>query len=283
VKKLLLVDGNSLINRAFYATTLTNGATYGFLNMFLREIQDVAPTHVAVAFDVRAKTFRHQMFDGYKVHRKPMPDDLARQLFDLKDLLAIMGVKMFEKAGFEADDIIGTLATLAGKHGFHTLILTSDRDLLQLVTDTTEVCLTKVGVSKTEIWDTTRIAKEYGVVPKQLVDIKALMGDKSDNIPGAPGIGEKTAVKLIKEFVNVVAAVDAIEKLHEHRDIILKSRDLAQIKCDIEMPFDVDALAFTLPLDKPVFDAFKSRGFSSLCNRADLFKNTNIPVQQSFF
>lgn len=270
MQKLLLVDGNSLINRAYYATSLTNGATYGFLNMFLKELIDLAPTHVAVAFDVRAKTFRHEMFKDYKAGRKPMPDDLAAQLTDLKTLLDIMGIKMFSQAGFEADDIIGTLSKTA--KGFEVIVLTADRDMLQLIDENVRVVLTKTGVTNVEVYDVPRIYAEFGVMPTQLIDVKALMGDKSDNIPGVAGIGEKTALKLVQSGADLDA--------YAEYDMCYA---LAKIKCDMELNPDWDALKFAFPLSGEVFRAFKERRFNSICARTNLFSSTGSPVQQSFF
>ena len=293
MKKLLLVDGNSLLNRAYYATTLTNGAVYGFLNMFLKALQDTGATHAAVTFDVRAKTFRHKMYTEYKANRKPMPEDLAAQLADLKKILNIMHITMFEKEGYEADDIIGTISRLASAEQVQTIILTADRDCLQLISDNTEVHLTKTGVTLIEVYDKKRIEKEFGVSPKQLIDIKALMGDKSDNIPGAAGVGEKTALGLIKQFgsvENLLESIDSYPKLVPSKDLIIKSRELAEIKCDVEIEFSIDKLAFALPMSKPVFNAFKERAFHSLCRRDNLWdadtattNTVKIPVQQSFF
>jgi DNA polymerase-1 len=251
------------------------------MNMFLKELVDTRATHAAVAFDMRAKTFRHKMFEGYKAKRHAMPDDLAAQLFDLKDLLIVMGIKIFEKSGFEADDIIGTLSRLSNEQGYECAILTGDRDLLQLVNEKTQVILQKVGVSKIELFNLEKFKNEYGVEPKQLPDIKALWGDQSDNIPGIPGIGEKTAIKLVKEYGVVENLPEKYEKDREH---IALCKTLATIKCDVEgVAFNPDELAFTLPFDKPVYDAFKSRAFHSICLRPELFKNTGVPQQMRLF
>jgi DNA polymerase-1 len=279
VNKLLLVDGNSLINRAYYATTLSNGATFGFINMFLRAVEQTGVTNVAVAFDMRAKTFRHQMYDQYKANRRGMPDDLAAQLNDLKKILTVMGVQMFEKSGFEADDIIGTIAQTAGERGYHTIILTGDKDAFQLVSKNTEVNLTRTGVTNMEIYDVDRIFAEYGVSPKQLIDIKALMGDKSDNIPGAKNVGEKTAVKVIKEFGTVENSP------YNTDEMVIKSKILAAIKCDVEIDIDFKKLGFKYPLTRDVFLAFKTRNFNSFLRRSNLWDEDTAPktaVQQSF-
>jgi len=270
-----LVDGNSLINRAFYATTLTNGATYGFLNMFLRAVENTNCTHIAVAFDMREPTFRHKLYDKYKAHRHPMPADLVRQFADLKSILKDMEIKTFEIPTFEADDIIGTLAT---KSPMQTAILTGDRDAFQIVSDKISIHLTRnTGI---EIIDSARILNDYGVEPKQLVDVKALMGDKSDNIPGASGVGEKTALKIIKEHGCIENSEYATDKQ------VLMSKQLAKINCEVPLDVDFNALKWHLPMSKRVFDAFKSRNFNSFLNRNGWFpsiEQMNKPKQISMF
>jgi len=282
VETLLLVDGNSLINRAYYATSLINGATYGFFTMLFKEILDIKATHVIVTFDARAKTFRHEMYDQYKAGRKPMPDDLAEQLFDTKELLSIMGVKMFEKPGFEADDLMGTISRLSKTK---TVILTADRDMLQLVNDNVHVYLTKTGVTHIEEYDSARIEKEFGVTPRQLIEVKALMGDTSDNIPGARGVGEKTALKYIAQYKTAEAASQD-PKLIDQIDSIMMSRKLTEIKCDVDMEFDITKCVFSLPMSREVLDEFKKRRFNTLCAKRELWNEADLPkmvIQQSFF
>jgi len=286
VDKLLLIDGNSLINRAYYAFggggALTwNGsptnATYGFLNMFFKAVADSKPKNVAVAFDMRAKTFRHKMYNEYKATRKGMPDDLAVQFEDLKKLLKIMGVTILECEGFEADDIIGTLSK-ACTHP--TVILSADRDGLQLIDDCTEVHLTKTGVTNLEVWDTEKVVSEYGLTPAQLIDLKALQGDKSDNIPGAMGVGEKTALELMHEYGSLEKIYENLEQIRESlrakletsREMVFLSRDLARINTKVPCDCDPAHFFFTLPMSKEVYDAFDSRGFKSLCKRPSLWK-----------
>lgn len=288
MNKLLLVDGNSLINRAFYATPLDNGATYGFLRMFLKCFVDEAATHVAVAFDLRAKTFRHQMYDQYKGTRKKMPDELAAQLADLKTVLDIMGIKHFAKEGFEADDIIGTLSRRAmatTRNGvgdtdtsddYNVIILTSDRDLLQLVNTYVSVHLTRTGVTNTANYDNKRIADEFGgLTPDQLIDLKSLMGDKSDNIPGVAGIGEKTGIKIIREG-----------RVADYPDAVFY-RKLVQINCDVPFDANIPDLKFTLPLSRETFMAFRERKFFSLLRLDHLWQSNTPPpptaTQLSFF
>ena len=288
MKKLLLIDGNSLLNRAFYAfggggTFLSfNGAptnaTYGFLNMFIKGLEDIRPTHVVIAFDVKAKTFRHEMYDGYKATRKPMPDDLRVQLTDLKKILTIMGVKIIEKEGSEADDVIGTLAK---KCGAKTIILTADKDAFQLIDERVELHLTKTGVTNLDVWTVDRVTSEYEIKPQQFIDLKALMGDTSDNIPGAKGIGEKTALKLIQEHSNIenlYASLDKIqgtvgEKLTSSQEMVLLSKKLATIDTNVDVPCDTDSFSFNLPFNDDTYSAFSERGFKSIIKRTHLFQN----------
>ena len=285
VNKLLLIDGNSLINRAYYAFGTGGGisyggnptnATYGFMNMFLRAIGDIKPDMVAVAFDVRAKTFRHKMYDGYKATRKGMPDDLAVQLDDLKKLLQAMGVAILQCEGYEADDIIGTIAKNTAND---VVILSADRDGLQLVCDRVALYLTKTGVTNLDIWTGERVFREYGITPAQLIDVKALMGDKSDNIPGADGVGEKTALGLIQQYKSIEVVYQHLSdikenlqfKLSNSKENVFISKDLARINTDVPMPFDIE-FAFEFPMGKHVYDAFEERGFKSLCKRPSLWK-----------
>ena len=207
MEKLVLIDGNSLINRAFYAMpvlstkdgTPTN-AVYGFMNMFFKMLSDIKPKFVAVAFDLKAPTFRHKLFADYKGTRKPMPDDLRPQSPLLKDLLRLMGVCVLEKEGSEADDIIGTIAKSTS---VKTYIFTGDKDSFQLVDEETEVHFTKRGITDVEIYTAENFTEKTGLIPEQIIELKALMGDSSDNIPGVSGVGEKTAVNLLQTYNTV--------------------------------------------------------------------------------
>lgn len=191
MENLLLIDGNSLINRAFYALPPLNNdegkfthAVFGFTTMLIKAIADFSPKYIAVAFDLPAPTFRHKMYDGYKATRKKMPDELAEQLPILKEELRLMNVSIVEKEGYEADDIIGTLAA---DHSVMTYIITGDRDSFQLIDDTTRVVYTKRGISDTVVFDEQTLIDEYGLTPKQIIEFKAIAGDPSDNIPGVAG------------------------------------------------------------------------------------------------
>ncbi len=246
--KLLAVDSNSVLNRAFYgikALSTKNGvytnAIYGFLNIMFKIFDEVTPDAVAFAFDLKAPTFRHKRYDGYKATRKGMPEELAMQLPLIKEILMYMGYAIVECEGFEADDILGTLAAACEENGCECIIATGDRDSLQLVSDKVSVRLatTKMGRPQSDIYDTAAIEEKYGVTPKQLIDVKALMGDTSDNIPGVSGIGEKTALALISEFKTLDNVYENIEsksikpaartKLLADKDNAYLSRELAEI------------------------------------------------------
>ena len=217
-EKILLIDGHSILNRAFYGLPdLTNsegkhtGAVYGFLNILFRTIEEEKPQYLTVAFDLKAPTFRHKMFEAYKGTRKPMPEELREQVPLIKEMLTAMGVNIVTKEGYEADDILGTLARKSEAEGMDATILSGDRDLLQLATDRIMIRLPKTVRGKTTIEDyhAQQVIEKYQVTPPQIIELKALMGDSADNIPGIPGVGEKTATKIIVEY-------GSIENAHEH-------------------------------------------------------------------
>ena len=246
MKKLLLIDGNSIINRAFYGimgskmlmTTsgiYTNGI-YGFLAIYFKMIDDLKPEYVSVAFDLKAPTKRHEMYKEYKGTRKGMPEELAQQIPILKDILRAMNITIIEKEGYEADDILGTLSKLGKKNGLDVTILTGDRDAFQLIEDniTVRIPRTKMGKTETEDYTTEKIEQEYGLKPQKLIEVKGLMGDTSDNIPGIPGVGEKTAIALIQEYGSIDDLYKKIEKKEDNlkgkiREKIVKNRDLAEL------------------------------------------------------
>ena len=207
--RLLVIDGNSIANRAFYGIkllTTRNGrftnAIYGFMNILLSLKKECSPDEVAIAFDLKAPTFRHKMYDGYKANRHGMPEELAQQMPVLKQLLTLLGYKIVTAEGWEADDILGTLASACAARRDDCFLATGDRDSLQLVSETTTVLLasTVMGRSQTVVMDVDAVQEKYGVSPIQLIEVKSLMGDTSDNIPGVKGIGEKTALKLVQTF-----------------------------------------------------------------------------------
>ncbi len=251
--KLMAIDGNSLINRAFYGVRpLSNkdgvptNAIYGFLNMYYKLLSDLQPDGVCVCFDLKAKTFRHKMYDGYKAQRKPMPEDLAVQVPLLKECLDLMGVPRMEMEGFEADDLLGTLARICHEAGDSCTIVTGDRDSLQFIAEGADVALvtTRMGQTTTEVFDAPKFAEQYqGLSADKIVDLKAIMGDKSDNIPGIPGIGEKGAMDLLVRFGSLQGVYDNLEtatftpsvrkKLTEGRELAFLSFDLAKGITDV--------------------------------------------------
>ena len=279
----IIIDANSLANRAFYAMTgMTTargepvGAVYGFTAMLVKLIEEYRPKYIAAAFDVHAPTFRHRLSPEYKATRKGMPQELASQMELIKDLLSAMGVKIFELAGYEADDIIGTLA----KSDAFTYVLTGDRDSLQLVDGNTHALLTKKGI--TEIIEVTpdNVAEVFGVPADRVVDYKALAGDSSDNISGVPGIGEKSAAALIAEYGSldgVYRNVDGIpgskgEKLRAGKDAAYLSYKLAEIDRNVPIEYTLDECLLRFPFSAAVRDAFARLDFKSLLKREELFK-----------
>lgn len=256
-KKLIIIDGNSLLNRAFYAIpTLTdkNGmntnAIYGFANILFKIINEYNPTHLSVAFDLKGPTFRHQMYSDYKGTRKGMPDELFEQVAPLKEMLDYFGITRLELQGYEADDIIGTVSKFFEKEDIDTYIITGDKDSFQLASDKVKILFTKKGISELEIIDDKEMMNRYGITPLQFIDLKALMGDTSDNIPGVAGIGEKTGLKLIVEYKsieNLYLNIDEIKgavktKLEKDRDMAYLSKQLATINTQIPVEFSVDEL-----------------------------------------
>ena len=283
MEKLVLIDGNSLLNRAFYATpvfttksgTPTNGV-FGFIKLIMKIISEKQPTHFAVAFDLHAPTFRHKIYEDYKAGRKPMPEDLAVQLPILKDVLKLMRIAVCEKQGYEADDIIGTLAK---RFSVQTYIYTGDRDSYQLVDETTNVCYTRKGVSDILELSRENFQEEIDLTPSQIIDLKALMGDKSDNIPGVAGVGEKSARTLLERFGDlngVYAHIDEItgalnKKLTENKELAYFSYKLATI--DTNAPIDVSLEDCTLiqPFPYTVKEKFAELEFKTLMN-LDVFE-----------
>ena len=221
-EKILLIDGHSILNRAFYGLPdLTNtegrhtGAVYGFLNIIFRILEEEKPDYLTVAFDVHAPTFRHKIYDAYKGTRKEMPQELREQVPLIQEMLKAMGVCMVTMEGYEADDLLGTLARRSEAKGMDVTILSGDRDLLQLATEKVLIRLPKTSKGKTTIEDfhAQQVLEKYQVTPVQIIDLKALMGDSSDNIPGIPGVGEKTAAKIIGEFGSVENAYAHLEEI----------------------------------------------------------------------
>lgn len=290
MKKLLIIDSNSILNRAFYGVrylsakdgTPTN-AIYGFLNILLKLIKEQEPDYICAAFDVKAPTFRHKQYEGYKAQRKPMPEGLAAQMPLAKDVLRAMGITILEKEGYEADDIIGTVARMCEEDGISCFIATGDKDDLQLASDKTRVILTvtKSGYNETIIYDDTAVKERYHVTPKEFIDIKALMGDPSDNIPGVKGIGEKTAMNLIENHHSIEYIYDHIDeiglkgamlqKLKDGRDMAFMSKELATIDINTPIEFSADDCIFSgFENTGELYDILKRLELNSIIKKLDL-------------
>ena len=257
--KIVLIDGNSIVNRAFYGLpdmTTTDGrhtnGILGFFNILLKLLEEEKPQYLAVAFDVKHPTFRHELFAEYKGTRKGMPEELREQIPVLKELLDACGILRLERPGYEADDILGTLAKQSKREGYEVSLVSGDRDLLQIADDVIKVRIPKTKRTGTEIEDynTQDVIEKYGLKPEQIIDLKGLMGDASDNIPGVPGIGEKTAVKLLTQFETVENTIEHIEEvmpnkaresLRENKHLAILSKELATIKTDCELEFSYEA------------------------------------------
>ncbi len=294
MKKLILIDGNSLINRAFYATPpmsnskgVQTNAVLGFVNMLMHLSLEEKPDYMLVAFDRKEPTFRHQMYAEYKGTRKPMPDDLRPQIVLLKEVLAAMGVCCFELAGSEADDIIGTASR---KFNVENIIVTGDKDSFQLVNDNTTVYFTRRGISDIDVLNAQNFHEKTSVDPLQIIDLKALMGDKSDNIPGIVGIGEKTALGLINEFgsvENLYENLDSVsgklhQKIADNKDMCFLSKKLATIDLNVNMPLELEDLKFSMPLPISAKQIFADLEFRTLLKRSELFVSPSEEKQESF-
>lgn len=301
-KTLVIIDGNSIINRAFYALPemsnkegLKTNAIYGFTNMLLKIIDTYNPTHISVAFDRKAPTFRHIEFKEYKAGRKKMPDELREQFEPLKDLLDKFNIHRLEIDGYEADDIIGTVSKIAEDNGFKVYIVTGDKDAIQLASNKTTTLITKKGVGEVEEYDYDSVIEKYEMTPTQFIDLKGLMGDKSDNIPGVPGIGEKTGIKLIKEFSSIEGIFDNIDsikgstkkKLEENKELAIMSKKLATIIRDVPVEFNLEELEYGNYNTKDILDVFKYLGFTSLIPRIgsldeseDIVNEANVEISK---
>ncbi len=289
MKKILVVDGNSIINRAFYAIrnmTAPNGLStngiFGFLNIFFKNMEELSPDGVAVTFDLRAKTFRHKEYELYKANRHGMPDELAEQMPVLKDILRAMNVAILEIEGYEADDVIGTVAKRCEKEDYECYIVTGDKDDLQLASEKTKILLTTTakGQTTTTIYTDKEVIERYGVTPLQFIDIKGLMGDTSDNIPGVPGIGEKTAMSLISEYGsidNLYKNLDngkikgaTLTKLREGQESAILSRHLATIVCDVPIEFELSDLEVKPYNTEELAKLFENLQFKSFLKKLDI-------------
>ena len=297
MNKLLLIDGNSIMNRAFYGIpdmTTNDGrhtnAIYGFLNIILKVIEEEQATHICVAFDLKKKTFRHEMYEAYKGTRKGMPEELHEQMPRIKEILRAMHIRIVEQEGFEADDLIGTLSKKGEREGFAVTILSGDRDLLQLATDTVLVRIPKTKHGKTEVenYYAKNVVETYGVTPLIFIDMKGLMGDTSDNIPGVPGIGEKTAAKLLAEYGDldgVYSAVDSMkaskmkQNLIENKELAYLSKTLATIKLDCPIPFEFSEATYHDPFNAEAYTLFEDMELKSFYKRFSVEKKEELTFE----
>jgi DNA polymerase-1 len=282
-KKLVLIDGNSIAYRAFFALPLLNNdkgiytnAIFGFTQMLLKIIEDEKPTHMLVAFDAGKTTFRHKTFGEYKGGRQKTPPELSEQFPFIRQLLDAFNIKRYELENYEADDIIGTLASQAADGEWDVKVFTGDKDLLQLVTPDIQVVLTRKGITEVEAYTIEQVNERYGITPLQIIDMKGLMGDPSDNIPGVPGVGEKTAIKLIKEYGSVETVLESIDKisgaklkerLTENKDQALMSKELATIMTEAPIELGINDTSYNGYENTSVFPLFKELGFQSLLER----------------
>ena len=307
--RLLIIDGNSIMNRAFYGimsskmlTTpegMYTNAIYGFLAILFKELEDLKPEYIAVAFDLKAPTHRHKMFDGYKATRHGMPEELAEQMPVIKEILKDMNITIIEKEGFEADDILGTMSKNAEDVGINTTILSGDRDTFQLASDriTIRIPRTKAGKTEEDDYDKAKIKETYGVEPKQLIQVKGLMGDTSDNIPGVPGVGEKTALKLIQEYGSINKLYEALEsgnstvkgalkeKLTNNKELAYMSETLGRILLDAPLDVTIEELKVQPWDNEKVTKKFKELRFNRFLDRFklnELSKPQNKNIDELF-
>src|SRR5438132_170471 len=283
MERLMLLDGFGLVYRGYFAlpplTTskgeLVNGV-FGFCSIVLRGFADIKPDYVAVAFDLSGPTFRHEQYADYKATRTKMPDDLADQFPKVREVVKALRIPSYELKGYEADDVIGALTLQAEEKGIETTIVTVDLDMLQLVTDKTRLMTTRSGVENTVIYDPAKIADRYGLVAGQMIDFKALKGDPTDNIPGVPGVGEKTAAKLVAQFGDIDALYERLEevtpeklreKLREHHDQVFAGRELSRIVRDLPVALDLDAARLGDYDRETVVRLFREYEFRTLIER----------------
>ena len=303
MKKLLILDSNSILNRAFYGVrylsakdgTPTN-AIYGFLNILLKLIKEQEPDYICAAFDVKAPTFRHKQYEGYKAQRKPMPEGLAAQMPLAKDVLRAMGVTILEKEGYEADDIIGTVARLCEESEISCFIATGDKDDLQLASDKTKVILTvtKSGYNETIIYDDKAVKEKYHVTPTEFIDVKALMGDPSDNIPGVKGVGEKTAMSLIEKHHSIEYIYENIDdiglkgtmlqKMKDGREMAFMSKELATINRNTPIEFNAEECVFDgFENNGEFYEILKRLELNSIIKKLDLSDGDNVKENEDIF
>lgn len=291
--KIVLIDGHSILNRAFYglpdltnAEGLHTNAIYGFLTIMFKLLEEEKPEYLTVAFDVHAPTFRHKMYAEYKGTRKPMADELRQQVPVIKEVLHAMGVKTIECAGLEADDLIGTLSNRCENEGMEVTVISGDRDLLQLATEHVKIRIPKTKQGKTEIEDyyAKDVEERYQVTPKEFIDLKALMGDTADNIPGVPSIGEKTATKIITQYHSIEEAHEHVDELKppraskalsEHWDLAVLSKELATINVKADFPYELSEAKLGNLYTEEAYIFFQKLEFKNLLSRFDVSAPAN--------
>ena len=284
MKRIAIIDGYSLIFRAFYAMQrpmitsegIYTQGIYGFLNMLNKIQEDFSPEYMTVAFDLKEPTFRHKEYEGYKAGRKPTPPELLMEIPLLKDILRAMNIKILEVPGYEADDIIGTVSRIAEEEGYEPIIFTGDKDALQLASDVTKVVFTKRGVTDFDLYDREKMQERYGLTPSQFIDLKGIMGDSSDNIPGIPGIGEKGGIELLTQFGSLEEVLERSEeikkpamrkKVEENADLARLSKHLATIIRDVPLECGLEDMILTEP-DYPELTAiYKKLEFKSFLKK----------------
>ena len=296
--KIVLLDGHSILNRAFYgvpdlsnAEGLHTNAVYGFLNILFKILDEEQPQYLAVAFDLHAPTFRHKMYDQYKGTRKPMPQELREQVPVIQEVLAAMDIEIVTKEGYEADDILGTLGRKCEAEGMEVTIVSGDRDLLQLATDHILIRIPKTvkRVTTIENYHTAEVLEKYSLLPKQIIDLKALMGDTADNIPGLPGVGEKTATKILLQYETLenahahfeeIKPNKAKEAMRDHYDLAELSKKLATIDTDAPVELDREKAALSNFYTPKAYEMFKRLEFKNLLGR---FEETNAEPEDAVF
>ena len=293
-KKLLLIDGNSIMNRAFYGIMgskmlmTTDGkytnAIYGFLAILFKNLEDLNPDYMAVSFDLKAKTARHKLYEGYKANRHGMPEELADQMPVIKDILRAMNIDIVEKEGYEGDDILGTLSKYGETQGLDVIILSGDRDTFQLASDNITIRIPRTKQGKTEVddYDRQKVLEEYGVEPRSLIEVKGLQGDTSDNIPGVPGIGPKTAINLVKKYGTIENLYKQIEEgtddlkgkqkesIVNNKEMAFISRQLGEIDVNVPLDDTLEVLKVEEWDKEKVLELFKVCNFKKYIERFNL-------------
>ena len=293
-KKLLLIDGNSIMNRAFYGIMgskmlmTTDGkytnAVYGFLAILFKNLEELNPDYIAVSFDLKAKTARHKLYEGYKANRHGMPEELADQMPVIKDILRAMNIDIVEKEGYEGDDILGTLSKYGEAQGLDVIILSGDRDTFQLASDNITIRIPRTKQGKTEVddYDRQKVLEEYGVEPKSLIEVKGLQGDTSDNIPGVPGIGPKNAINLVKKYGTIENLYKQIEEgtddlkgkqkesIVNNKEMAFISRQLGEIDVNVPLDDTLEILKVEEWDKEKVLELFKVCNFKKYIERFNL-------------